>query len=121
MNKNDSQNIYEAIRNIAAKLCKDGETYLRADLAYELKQYGINADSIDVSRLALEAYRYFNNDSNIKRAFVTNDSRSPLINEYQMTDLLNNDKPEDAMEMARKELDKTSLTLSKLQDRKSVV
>lgn len=43
MNKNDSQNIYEAIRNIAAKLCKDGETYLRADLAYELKQYGINA------------------------------------------------------------------------------
>lgn len=116
MNKNDSQNIYEAIRNIAAKLCKDGETYLRADLAYELKQYGINADSIDVSRLALEAYRYFNNDSNIKRAFVTNDSRSPLINEYQMTDLLDNDKAEDAMEMARKELDKTSLTLSKLQD-----
>ena len=55
MNKNDSQKIYEAIRDIAAKLCKDGETYLRADLAYELKQYGVHADSIDVSQLALDA------------------------------------------------------------------
>ena len=116
MNKNDSQKIYEAIRDIAAKLCKDGETYLRADLAYELKQYGVNADSIDVSQLALDAYRFFNNDSNIKRAFVTNDSRNPLIEEYQMTDLLDNGKTEDAMAMAQKELDRTSHTLARLQD-----
>ena len=116
MNKNDSQKIYEAIRDIAAKLCKDGETYLRADLAYELKQYGVNADSIDVSQLALDAYRFFNNDSNIKRAFVTNDSRNPLIEEYQMTDLLDHGKTEDAMAMAQKELDRTSHTLARLQD-----
>lgn len=116
MNKNDSQKIYEAIRDIAAKLCKDGETYLRADLAYELKQYGVNADSIDVSQLALDAYRFFNYDSNIKRAFVTNDSRNPLIEEYQMTDLLDNGKTEDAMAMAQKELDRTSHTLARLQD-----
>lgn len=93
---------------------QDGETYLRADLAYELKQYGIDADSIDVSRLALEAYKYFNNDRNIKQAFVTNDSRSALIDEYQLTDLLDNDKPEDAMALASKELAKTSDTLAAL-------
>lgn len=116
MNKNDSLNIYEAIRSIAEKLYREGETYLRADLAYELKQYGIQTDSIDISRLALEAYRHFNNDDNIRRAFVTNDSQSPLIEEYQMTDLLDDGKPEDAMEMVRKDLDKSSLTLSKLQD-----
>lgn len=114
MNQNDKTTIYDAIRNIAAKLCKDGETYLRADLAYELKQYGIDADSIDVSRLALEAYKYFNNDRNIKQAFVTNDSRSALIDEYQLTDLLDNDKPEDAMALASKELTKTSDTLAAL-------
>lgn len=114
MNQNDKTTIYDAIRNIAAKLCKDGETYLRADLAYELKQYGIDADSIDVSRLALEAYKYFNNDRNIKQAFVTNDSRSALIDEYQLTDLLDNDKPEDAMALASKELAKTSDTLATL-------
>lgn len=114
MNQNDKPAIYDAIRNIAAKLCKDGETYLRADLAYELKQYGIDADSIDVSKLALEAYKYFNNDRNIKQAFVTNDSRSALIDEYKLTDLLDNDKPEDAMELAYKELAKTSDTLAAL-------
>ena len=114
MNQNDKTTIYNAIRSIAAKLCKDGETYLRADLAYELKQYGIDADSIDVSRLALEAYKYFNNDRNIKQAFVTNDSRSTLIDEYQLTDLLDNDKPEDAMALASKELTKTSDTLAAL-------
>ena len=114
MNQKDKTTIYDAIRNIAAKLCKDGETYLRADLAYELKQYGIDADSIDVSRLALEAYKYFNNDRSIKQAFVTNDSRSALIDEYQLTDLLDNDKPEDAMALASKELAKTSDTLAAL-------
>lgn len=114
MNQKDKTTIYDAIRSIAAKLCKDGETYLRADLAYELKQYGIDADSIDVSRLALEAYKYFGNDRNIKQAFVTNDSRSALIDEYQLTDLLDNDKPEDAMALASKELAKTSDTLAAL-------
>lgn len=114
MNQKDKTTIYDAIRSIAAKLCKDGETYLRADLAYELKQYGIDADSIDVSRLALEAYKYFNNDRSIKQAFVTNDSRSALIDEYQLTDLLDKDKPEDAMALASKELAKTSDTLAAL-------
>lgn len=114
MNQKDKTAIYDAIRSIAAKLCKDSETYLRADLAYELKQYGIDADSIDVSRLALEAYKYFNNDRNIKQAFVTNDSRSALIDEYQLTDLLDNDNPEDAMALASKELAKTSDTLAAL-------
>ena len=114
MNQKDKTTIYDAIRNIAAKLCKDGETYLRADLAYELKQYGIDADSIDVSKLALEAYKYFNNERSIKQAFVTNDSRSALIDEFQLTDLLDNDNPEDAMALASKELAKTSDTLAAL-------
>lgn len=115
MSQNDNRTIYEAIRTIAAKVCKDGENYLRADLAYELKRYGIQTDSTDVSRLVLEAYRYFSNDRNIERAFVTNDSRRPLIEEYQMTDLLDNGKTEDAMTLAQKELDSTSQTLTRLQ------
>lgn len=114
MNQNDRTTVYDAIRNIAAKLCKDGVTYLRADLAYELKQYGIDADTVDVSKFVLEAYRYFNNDRNIKQAFVTNDSRNALIDEYQLADLLDSNKPEDAMTLAKKELDKTSYTLGSI-------
>lgn len=115
MNQNDNKRLYDAIREIAAKVCKDGETFLRADLAYELKQYGINADSIDVSRLAMEAYHYFNNDRNIERAFVTNDGRMALVDEYRMADMLDKGHPDDAMALARKELDKTSMTLTQLQ------
>jgi hypothetical protein len=115
MDQTDNKNIYTTIRNLAAKLCKDGETYLRADLAYELKQVGINTDSIDVSRLVLEAYRYFGSDQNIKKAYVTNDGRSPLIEEYQLTELLDDGKPQDAMTLTKKELDKSAHTLSKLQ------
>jgi hypothetical protein len=115
MNQNDNKRLYDAIREIAAKVCKDGETFLRADLAYELKQYGINADSIDVSRLAMEAYHYFNNDRNIERAFVTNDGRMALVDEYRMADMLDKGHPDDAMALAKKELDKTSMTLTQLQ------
>lgn len=115
MNQNDNKRLYDAIREIAAKVCKDGDTFLRADLAYELKQYGINADSIDVSRLALEAYHYFNNDRNIERAFVTNDGRMALVDEYRMADMLDKGHTDDAMALARKELDKTSMTLTQLQ------
>ncbi|MDD6853696.1 MAG: hypothetical protein PUD58_05240 [Prevotella sp.] len=115
MNQNDNKRLYDAIREIAAKVCKDGETFLRADLAYELKQYGINADSIDVSRLAMEAYHYFNNDRNIERAFVTNDGRMALVDEYRMADMLDKGHPDDAMALARTELDKTSMTLTRLQ------
>lgn len=115
MNQNDNKRLYDAIREIAAKVCKDGETFLRADLAYELKQYGINADSIDVSRLAMEAYHYFNNDRNIERAFVTNDGRMALVDEYRMADMLDKGHTDDAMALARKELDKTSMTLTRLQ------
>lgn len=115
MNQNDNKRLYDAIREIAAKVCKDGETFLRADLAYELKQCGINADSIDVSRLAMEAYHYFNNDKNIERAFVTNDGRMALVDEYRMADMLDKGHTDDAIALARKELDKTSMTLTRLQ------
>lgn len=114
MTDNKDVRIYDAIRSIAKKICENGETYLRADLAFELKQFGIEADSVDISKLVLGAYRYFNNDKDIEKAFVTNDGRNALINEYQMTDFLDNDKPEEAMAIATKELAKTSNTLADL-------
>ncbi len=108
------ETVYGAIRSIAEKLCREGETYLRADLAYELKQYGVEADSFDVGKLVFEAYRHFNNDRNIGQAFITNDGRRALINEYELVDLLDRDKSEDAMALTIRELDKASDTLAAL-------
>ena len=45
----DNQKVYEAIKTIADELCKENKTYLRADLAFELKKYGIASDSSEVS------------------------------------------------------------------------
>ncbi len=113
--KNNNTAIYEAIRSLARKICSQNETYLRADLAFELKKFGISDDSIDVSRLVFEAYKYYNNDSHIKAAFVTNDNRFPLVDEYKMTDLLNNGQTSAAMQLAKQELDKTAGKLSQLE------
>ena len=46
----DNQNVYQAIKTIADELCKENKTYLRADLAFELKKYGIASDSSEVSK-----------------------------------------------------------------------
>ena len=54
----DNQNVYQAIKTIADELCKENKTYLRADLAFELKKYGIASDSSEVSKLVFDAYRY---------------------------------------------------------------
>ena len=36
----DNQKVYQAIKTIADELCQENKTYLRADLAFELKKYG---------------------------------------------------------------------------------
>ena len=50
----DNQKVYQAIKRIADELCKENKTYLRADLAFELKKYGIASDSSEVSKLVFE-------------------------------------------------------------------
>ena len=114
MAANDKKAVYEAIRALAARLCKEGEVYLRADLAYELKRFGIADDSIEVSRLALEAYRHFGNDQKIRTAFATNDNRHPLVDECLLADMLDNGQCDSAMQLTRKELSRAASTLSAL-------
>ena len=67
----DNQKVYQAIKTIADELCKENKTYLRADLAFELKKYGIASDSSEVSKLVFGAYRYFHDNGNIAIAFVS--------------------------------------------------
>lgn len=58
----DNQKVYQEIKMIADNLCKENKTYLRADLAFELKKYGIASDSSEVSKLVFDAYRYFHDN-----------------------------------------------------------
>ena len=67
-----NQEIYKVIKSIADELCRDNKTFLRADLAFELKKYGVKSDSSEVESLVFGAYSFYKNDSNISIAFVTN-------------------------------------------------
>ena len=46
-----NQEIYKVIKSIADELCRDNKTFLRADLAFELKKYGVKSDSSEVESL----------------------------------------------------------------------
>ncbi|OYP43936.1 hypothetical protein CIK89_06675 [Prevotella sp. P4-119] len=112
----DNQKVYQAIKTIADELCKVNETYLRADLASELKKYGIASDSSEVSKLVFDAYRYFHDYGNIAIAFVSNNSRTTLVAEYKLNDSLEQGNKEEALKIAETELALSSSALEQLKE-----
>ena len=112
----DNQKVYEAIKTIADELCKENKTYLRADLAFELKKYGIASDSSEVSKLVFDAYRYFHDNGNIAIAFVSNNSRTTLVAEYKLNDSLEQGNKEEALKIAETELALSSSALDQLKE-----
>lgn len=112
----DNQNVYQAIKTIADELCKENKTYLRADLAFELKKYGIASDSSEVSKLVFDAYRYFHDNGNIAIAFVSNNSRTTLVAEYKLNDSLEQGNKEEALKIAETELALSSSALEQLKE-----
>ncbi len=112
----DNQKVYQEIKMIADNLCKENKTYLRADLAFELKKYGIASDSSEVSKLVFDAYRYFHDNGNIAIAFVSNNSRTTLVAEYKLNDSLEQGNKEEALKIAETELALSSSALEQLKE-----
>ena len=112
----DNQKVYQAIKTIADELCKENKTYLRADLAFELRKYGIASDSSEVSKLVFDAYRYFHDNGNIAIAFVSNNSRTTLVAEYKLNDSLEQGNKEEALKIAETELALSSSALDQLKE-----
>lgn len=112
----DNQKVYQEIKMIADNLCKENKTYLRADLAFELKKYGIASDSLEVSKLVFDAYRYFHDNGNIAIAFVSNNSRTTLVAEYKLNDSLEQGNKEEALKIAETELALSSSALEQLKE-----
>ena len=115
-NMADNQEMYQAIKTIADNLCKENKTYLRADLAYELKKYGVASDSSEVSKLVFDAYKFFHGDGHIAIAFVSNNSRTTLVAEYKLNDSLEQGNKEEALKIAETELTLSSSALDQLKE-----
>lgn len=112
----ENREIYKAIKSIADELCSDGKTFLRADLAYELKKYGVAGDSSEVGSLVYDAYCFYGNDSNISIAFVTNNARTTIVADYKLNHCLEQGDMGDALAIAENELQAMENSLDKLQD-----
>lgn len=110
----DKTRIYADIKQIADKLVKDGDKYTRADLAYELKMWGIDYDSEEVSKLVWEAYRYYNQDKNIDIAYTSNGRKQTIIEEYRTKALFDEGQREKAFKSTKVNAKKTELELADL-------
>ena len=108
--------IYKTIKSIADELCRDGKTFLRADLAFELKKCGVQSDSSEVGSLVYEAYCYYRNDGNISIAFVTNNSRSTLVADYKLNYCIEQGHTDTALAIAENDLQMTENSIDKLQN-----
>lgn len=69
----DNNRIYQKIYDIASQLLKENAVYTRADLAYELQDFGIKADSFEIGMLVWKAYKYFNDNEAIRHSFYDNE------------------------------------------------
>ncbi len=112
----ENTSVYKAIKEIADELCSEKQTFLRADLAEKLKPFGITVDTIKVSQLTYEAYLYYHQDAHILQAFVSNDSRSSLVDEYKMSHYLDNGAQEEALKLVETELNTTSSALDRVRE-----
>lgn len=84
-----SEAIYKKIKEVAEEA--KGAKIIRADLAVELKM----TDSIEVSRLAWEAYNHFGKDPLIKSTFVNNDSLTSIVDDYELRQLIASDNKDE--------------------------
>ncbi len=78
----DERKIIEAIKKIAENLVKQEAVYTRTDLAYDLKDFGIEGDSVEVSNLVYKAYTINHNSETIRKAFINNEKKRYIVDEF---------------------------------------
>ena len=107
-----TEKIYSKIKETADNLGKHGACYTRADLAYELREFGIKEDSIEISRLIYDAWLHFRKYAPIRNAFLTNDRRQSVVDAYSAAFECDED-PEKALNTVREHLKRSEEALSR--------
>ena len=82
------EKMYYVIKKISGNIIQSQSTFNRADLAYELKKWHIRCDSMKLYKLVYEAYRFYDDNENIKKAFYNNDWTQSLIKTFQLLHLI---------------------------------
>lgn len=114
--QNNESAILEKINELAQKLAKSKSSFTRADLAYELKSYGIVGDSAEINRLVWAAWVKYNNSPEIRKAFTNNAGNQYLADQYKITAAIMDGNTSNALSIVHKELRETDTALNVLSD-----
>lgn len=112
----DNNRIYQKIYDIASQLLKENAVYTRADLAYELQEFGIKTDSFEIGMLVWEAYKRFNDNEAIRRSFYDNEKKDPLVDEYRTDYLIETNDIPSLFPLLRQKLTNGNHALSQLEN-----
>ena len=112
----DNNRIYQKIYDIASQLLKENAVYTRADLAYELQDFGIKTDSSEIGMLVWEAYKRFNDNEAIRRSFYDNEKKDPLVDEYRTDYLIETNDIPSLFPLLRQKLTNGNHALSQLEN-----
>jgi hypothetical protein len=83
----ETKEINNKISELAQKLQASNSQMTRSDLAWELKDFGINSDSPEISRLVWDCYQQ-TGDKAIAECFINNSHSNTIIEEYRIPALL---------------------------------
>jgi hypothetical protein len=78
------ESILSKIKDIALKLAESNDTLTSADLANELKGFGIDGDSAKIATLVWEAFCKYGNNKEILNAFLNNLRTKSLVEEQEL-------------------------------------
>lgn len=112
----EPKELYLQIKRIAEEQVKEKETMNRSDLAYELRNYGLDGDSFELNKLVFEAYSFYNNSRAIRDAFVNMDSNDSIVSSYLLYNTLDKGNHNDVKKMMEITLSKTETSLSTLRE-----
>lgn len=101
----EDNKVFKKIYSLAKEICDKETTFTRTDVAFELKEFGISNDSIEVSKLIYDAYTHYGNNEFIKKAFLNNDLTRYIVEEYQVVHSFNDGNEEDALILMQTSID----------------
>ena len=111
----ESVQLYKKIYDIAHSLERQGQIYTRADLAFELKEFGIKRDSHELNLIVRNAYMHYDNDSAIKNVFKDNSLVDSLVSLGDIEDMMEHGDNSALFPVLRDRLKKGDDTLEALE------
>ncbi|MDL2303760.1 hypothetical protein LJC72_00270 [Bacteroides sp. OttesenSCG-928-D19] len=108
--------VYQKIKELAYHLIASEEVYTRADLAYDLQDFGITSDGLEVSKLIWEAYEHYRKDYKIKNAFLNNEWNRTVVEEYHVHYLVEQKQQEALFSLVNKILQNGKHSLHSLEN-----